>query len=191
MPPSIRDLLLLSLVSANGRIASRTTFQKLTYFYGMKTGIQTYHRAHYYGPYSAAISDEIASLSASGIISECVDTYPSFSFGVSFEPRKYSYCLTEAGTTIAKFIANNKEVEAIGIKRILEDMQEVGAKNDYKSLSVAAKMHHILKAKQRMLPSQILGEAKQLGWTITEDEAKKSIEFLQKMGLVKIEASNQ
>ncbi len=136
----------------------------------------------------AVISDEIASLSTSGITSESIETFPSLNFGVSFEPRKYSYILTELGKEIAEIVEKQNKDDANKIKQILNDTKEAGASNDYKSLSVAAKMFHILKPRKRMRPSQILDEAKALDWSITEDEAKASIEFLKKMSLNKIEA---
>ena len=37
---------------------------------------------------------------------------------------------------------------AQSIKNTLKQMKEIGAVDDYRSLSVAAKMHHILKCKQ-------------------------------------------
>ncbi len=190
MKMKLYETILLTLrYSDKGMIAGRTVLQKTLYFINEKMKLSIDFNAHYYGPFSSEISDEIASLNASGIISECVETFPSFSFGVSFEPRKYSYSLTDMGTKMAHIVQKQNKVDAKAIKRILIDMKEAGVTNDYKSLSIAAKMHHIVKAGKRMRPSEVLEEAKALEWKISEEEANASIEFLDKMGLIHIESS--
>ncbi|MBI2853278.1 MAG: hypothetical protein HYX84_09350 [Chloroflexi bacterium] len=186
------EMILLTLLYSGDKkmIAGRTLFQKTIYFINekMKTGIE--FDAHYYGPYSATISDELESLSASGIITECIEVFPSFNFGVSFEPRKYSYCLTDSGIEMAKIIENQNREESKTVMQIMSSMREAGIADDYKSLSVAAKMHHILKARP-MRFQEVLSEAKQLGWTISEDEAREAVKFLTTIELVKIETSKR
>lgn len=184
------ELILLTLLNQNEQmIAGRTLFQKTIYFLNIKMNLGINFEAYYYGPYSSEISDEISSLASSGIISECIETYPSYSFGVSFEPRKYTYKLTELGAKMAAIVKEKHRAESVMIQSILDRMKNAGAADDYKSLSIAAKMYHILKAKERAKPSQILAEAKELGWTISEEDANASIEFLKKMELAKVDSS--
>lgn len=186
------ELILLTLYYSDEKlIAGRTLLQKTLYFINEKMELGIEFIPHYYGPYSTQIADEIASLSAAGIVQEDVETFPSFSFGVTFEPRKYMYRLTEQGQEIAKLAERRNGTDAERVKRILETMKSAGAADDYKSLSVAAKMYHVLKAKKRMRASQILGEAKALGWSLNEEEAKAAVEVLKNLGLVEVKKDDK
>jgi uncharacterized protein YwgA len=181
------ELILLTLEYSDKKlIAGRTLLQKTLYFINEKMGLGIEFSPHYYGPYSTQITDEIASLSAAGIVEEDVETFPSFGFGVTFEPRKYRYQLTEQGQKIAKLAEKRNRTDAKCVKKILETMKLAGAADDYKSLSVAAKMYHILKAKERMRASEILDEAKALDWSINEEEAKAAVNVLRNMGLIEV-----
>lgn len=184
------EMILLTLYYNNNdrMIAGRTLLQKTLYFVNEKLKLGFEFVSHYYGPYSTAITSEIESLKASGIVREEVQTFPSFSFGVTFEPRKYMYCLTTDGTEIAKLVELRKKVQAEKIKQIIEDMRSAaGVSDDYKSLSVAAKMHHILKfEKKPMTPSDILREAETLGWNMALEDATSSMQFLKSMGFIKV-----
>ncbi len=140
---------------------------------------------YYYGPYCTEIADALESLKASGIVKEEIVEYPSFDFHITFEPRKYIYYLTDIGKDIAKFIEEEYRDEAEQIKRSLYEMQKLGMVHDYKNLSIAAKMDHILKLEGKPMTSdEILEEAKALGWKISEDEAKTAITFLEELNLI-------
>jgi uncharacterized protein len=180
-------LILLTLKYSNkNMIAGRTLFQKTLYFIAEKTNLNLEFVPHYYGPYSTTISEELGDLCAAGLLTESSESFTPLSFGVAFEPRKYTYRLTEKGREVADFISNQEPEIARSIKDTLEEMRRFGAIDDYRSLSVAAKMYHILKSKKQMKPIEILNEAKALQWSIDIDEAKSAIEFLEKMKLVQV-----
>jgi len=181
------DLILLTLkYSDKHMIAGRTVFQKTLYFISQKMKLDLEFVAHYYGPYSTQVTEQIADLCASGLITEQVEGFGSFSFGVAFEPRKYTYSLSEKGQEVVQLAEKRNTDAGKSIKQILEKMKELGTVDDYKSLSVAAKMHHILKNKGQMKPSEILNEAKALDWNINKEEAEAATNFLLKMELAKV-----
>ena len=179
------SILLTLLYSEKKMIAGRTLLQKTEYFLNEKIGLGIEFTPYYYGPYSAEIADALESLKASGIVKEEIVEYPSFDFHITFEPRKYIYYLTDIGKDIAKFIEEEYRDEAEQIKRSLYEMQKLGMVHDYKNLSIAAKMDHILKLEGKPMTSdEILEEAKALGWKISEDEAKTAITFLEELNLI-------
>lgn len=181
------DFIILTLHHSDRKmIAGRTLLQKTLYFLNAKIHLGFEFSPHYYGPYSSEITESIAGLSASGIIKEEIETYPPFSFGATFETRKYIYQLTEFGQKISTLAEKRNMAEAEKIRGILNEMKEAGKIDDYRSLSVAAKMHHIVKSKKRIKSSEILSEAKALNWSISEDDAKAAIKFLEDMDLIKI-----
>jgi uncharacterized protein YwgA len=179
------SILLTLLYSEKEMIAGRTLLQKTEYFLNEKIGLGIEFTPYYYGPYCTEIADALESLKASGIVKEEIVEYPSFDFHITFEPRKYIYYLTDIGKDIAKFIEEEYRDEAEQIKRSLYEMQKLGMVHDYKNLSIAAKMDHILKLEGKPMTSdEILEEAKALGWKISEDEAKTAITFLEELNLI-------
>ncbi len=179
------SILLTLLYSEKGMIAGRTLLQKTEYFLNEKIGLGIEFTPYYYGPYCTEIADALESLKASGIVNEEIVEYPSFDFHITFEPRKYIYYLTDIGKDIAKFIEEEYGDEAEQIKRSLYEMQKLGMVHDYKNLSIAAKMDHILKLEGKPRTyEEILEEAKALGWKISEDEAKTAITFLEEWNLI-------
>ena len=182
------SILLTLLYSEKKMIAGRTLLQKTEYFLNEKIGLGIEFTPYYYGPYCTEIADALESLKASGIVKEEIVEYPSFDFHITFEPRKYIYYLTDIGKDIAKFIEDKYRDEAKRIKQSLYEMQELGMVQDYKNLSIAAKMDHILKLEGKPMTSdEILEEAKALGWKISEDEAKTAITFLEELNLVTLQ----
>lgn len=182
------ELILLTLrYSDNHMISGRTLLQKTLYCLVEKLKLGIEFTAHYYGPYSRAIADETSSLCVAGIIEEQVEHFMPLSFGVTFEPRKYSYKLTDEGEQIAQLVEKRNLKLAKDVKGFLSKMQEAGLADDYRSLSVAAKMHHILKSEDKpMTPSQILEQSRELGWDIDEATADAAVDFLTAVKLVKV-----
>ncbi len=182
------SILLTLLYSEKKMIAGRTLLQKTEYFLNEKIGLGIEFTPYYYGPYCTEIADALESLKASGIVKEEIVEYPSFDFHITFEPRKYIYYLTDIGKDIAEFIEEKYGDEAKQIKQSLYKLQELGMVQDYKNLSIAAKMDHILKLEGKPMTSdEILEEAKALGWKISEDEAKTAITFLEEFNLVTLQ----
>jgi len=63
-------------------------------------------------------------------------------------------------------------------------MRQFGLARDYKNLSIAAKMYHILKREKKpMTTYEIMEEAKVLDWDIGEKEAQEALAFLKGMKL--------
>jgi len=182
------SILLTLLYSEKKMIAGRTLLQKTEYFLNEKIGLGIEFTPYYYGPYCTEIADALESLKASGIVKEEIVEYPSFDFHITFEPRKYIYYLTDIGKDIAEFIEEKYRDEAKQIKQSLYELQELGMVHDYKNLSIAAKMDHILKLEGKPMTSdEILEEAKALGWKISEDEAKTAITFLEEFNLATLQ----
>jgi len=168
-------------------IAGRTLLQKTLYFLNEKLSLGLDFTPYYYGPYSNEVAEVTSSLKAAGLLDERVETFPAFNFSVTFEPRRYTYRLTDIGKEFADLLVARDEERATKIKTILGKMREQGATNDYKNLSIAAKMHQILRIeKKHMTPEEILEEAKSIGWDIEEKEAESAIAFLEQMGLIEV-----
>jgi uncharacterized protein YwgA len=168
-------------------IAGRTLLQKTLYFLSERLDLGLDFIPYYYGPYSTEVTDVISSLKAAGIIEEKVERFSPFNFRVTFEPRHHTYRLTEIGKEIAVMTVAKEKESADRINSALEEMKVFGAANDYKNLSIAAKMHQILGIEgKKMTAEEILEEAQSIGWNIEETEAESAINFLEKMELIKI-----
>lgn len=184
----VDELLIFTLnYSDREMVAGRTLLQKTLYFLNEKLDFGIEFTPYYYGPYSAEVADTIASLKGSGIIKESVETFPSFNFGVTFEPRRYVYQSTDMGRQMVKLIKERQPQEVNKVEDVLKQMKELGAADDYKNLSIGAKMRHILKLESKPMTSeQILDQARALDWEIDQSDAEAAIKFLQDMDLVEV-----
>lgn len=187
------ELIILTLsYSDKGMIAGRTLLQKTLYFLNEKLTLGIDFVPYYYGPYSVEVADEISSLKATGIVVEKLEKFLPFNFKVTLEPRLYLYQLTKIGEKIASLIKRRQKEKAKEVKNILEEMKKLGVADDYKTLSIAAKMYHILGIDERPMATQeILEEARVLNWEISREEAKSAINFLKGIGLVEIKTTKK
>lgn len=179
----IDEFILLSLLGNEDTISGRTLLQKKLYFLNEKLKLGFRFIPYYYGPYNFEIAEAIENLKSSGIIFEKTDDLHNVNY-TTIEPKKYTYTLTIIGKEVAKHIEKWHSEDAKNIKSELSLMKELGI-DDSRSISVAAKMHHILKTEDKtMTVEDILEEANSLGWKISEDDAKKALEFLKNVRMI-------
>ena len=104
--------------------------------------------------------------------------------GTGFEVRRFDFILTPDGQAVVDDLKKRKSLEC---REVLEGLTMLSAArdSDYVSLSVAAKTFHILKESRRPLyPDEIINEAKQLGWEISQESIEHAVNFLTKLDLV-------
>lgn len=173
--------------SKESTVQGRTLLQKTVYFLNELLNQKIDFSPHYYGPYSEAVAQATDSLVAVGLISESVEAFPTFDPATNFDARRFTYKLTPAGREVLQDLKkgeNEKKLEEINT---LVGKMEKLAGMDYKYLSVAAKMHHILKRHKRAISAEeISKEARVLGWALSKQDIKGVIDFLQKMKLATI-----
>ena len=177
--------LILAVVgySKDSTIRGRTLLQKTVYFVNELLNQKIDFSPHYYGPYSEVVARATDSLVAVGLLTETVYKLPPFDPGANFDAKRFTYELNKAGIEVLHELEKGKGKEEFEqVKMIVEEMQQL-AGMDYKYLSVAAKMHHILKRhnKKAISAEEISKEAEILGWTLSKEDIKGVIDFLQKM----------
>jgi uncharacterized protein YwgA len=180
------DFVHLSILAVGDEIKGRTKLQKTIYFLGVLTETlpKLGYRPHFYGPYSDAVAASVNRLKSLGFLTE--NTVGAGAVGSSgFEIARRDFKLTEEG----KRIAQEKAVRNLdvwkGIKSVAVQFLEAGDV-DYMKMSVAAKTFFILSNSGKpATPTELSYSASRLGWNPTPQEVEESIEFLQKLGLVK------
>ena len=178
------ELVLLILDHAGGSLSGKTLLQKRAYFLSELSDLNLDYRAHYYGPYSPALEGGLGRAKALGFVDE-----RTLGFGVpnrvGLEMRRYDYSLTDDGKEVVGLLKQQYSRETQQLQSILGRISEAGD-GDYMSLSVAAKIHHILKRQGvAMTVEEIQKAARDLGWQIGEDSTSGAISFLQELGLLK------
>ena len=183
--------LILAIVgySENSTVPGRTLLQKTVYFVNEKLKDKIDFSPHYYGPYSEAVAQATDSLVAVGLLTETMEKFPPSDPSANFDARRFTYELSHAGREVLREL--EKDVNKGYFERIkacVEEMQQLaGMDMDYKYLSVAAKMHHILKRRQKSITaSEISREAEVLGWVLSDQDIEGVKGFLQKLGLTKV-----
>lgn len=177
----IDEFILLALLKSDeNTISGRTLLQKKLYFLNEKLKLGFRFIPYYYGPYNFEIAESVESLKSSGIIVEKMDDLPNFNDFNTVEPKRYTYALTKIGKDVAEYIEKDHPEEAENIMAGLAAIKELGG-----NIIIAAKMHHILKVENvSMKIEEILEDADSLGWKISEDDAKKALEFLRNIKMI-------
>ena len=182
----IKDIVLVLIKEAGGKIQGRTLLQKYLYFLeNMLLDVHFGFRPHYYGPYSPYIDNAIGELIGLRFIEE-----HRMSYGINeegFEVKRYDYEITEDGENIIKYIQDKNETDYNKIKESFRRILEFS--KDYLVLSIAAKIHYILKEYNRpMTEEEILKEGEKLNWNISQKQKqlKEAVEFLKRLNLVEV-----
>ena len=180
-----RAIILLAIDAFGGQVGGKTLLQKRLYFTELllHENLGLDFDAHFYGPYSALINSEIATLKIQGQLREETSSY-GITGQSGFEVRRYRYEMTDGGKTGVAWIRTNyPEVSqrvTVAAKRVVNS-----GNLDYMDLSFAAKSHWILsKTKKLLSDADIAKEAQRFGWEVKPEQVHRGVEFLNKVGLV-------
>lgn len=139
-------------------------------------------KAHFYGPFSQQVSEEIDILDNCGLIKTS-----QLDLGVKnlFEVKQYSYELTKAGEEAVKNLRAQYNEFCDQFALLFQKIKDTGFHQDTKILATAAKVRLILTSeKSPMSSNNISAKAKELGWDIKEKEIKSAVELLKATKLV-------
>ena len=178
------QLVLLILDAAGGSVRGKTLLQKRAYFLAQLLHLDLSYRAHYYGPYSPEIESALSQNKGLGFVVEATSGF-GMEDAIGFEVRRYDYRLTDDGRKVVAYLKEAYPKESAGVAVCLTRLVDAGDDSNYVSLSIAAKVHHILSEGQvSMTPDEIQGAAQQLGWKIMPHAINLAAMFLDKLGLV-------
>lgn len=178
-------LVLLIIKFFHGYIRGKTLLQKRAYFIARLLGFDDYgFDAHYYGPYSQSIEQGLSKVKTLNFVRETLTDY-GFDVRTGFEIVRYDYALTEDGEKILAHLEQCAKNEYGQVYDICKKLADAGDCDDYYSLSIAAKIHHILyKQKEAMGSDEIRAFAKKLNWEIKEGDLDNAVNFLKKLELI-------
>jgi len=177
-----RDAVMLTVQGEQrGALHGRTLLQKKLYFASVLANEEFGFRPHYYGPYSQTLAGAVDSLVSNGFLSESVESFPGEPnlFG---ERRRHSYSLTDDGKAVVEAMPETEE--SMEWRKALNRINSHDVAQDFNLLSVAAKVHVILKELGRATTSEIRRQAQNYGWQLSDPEIKEVGGFLQHLGLV-------
>ncbi len=180
----IQDLILLAIGSEPEKfLRGRTTLQKKLYFLSVLKDVDLGFRPHYYGPYSSWVAENLDILVSCGFLNEVTETFSSDQnlFG---EIRRHTYFLTPHGNIIMNDIRNVKEYPSWNEE--LKRINEQPLANDFNKLSIASKVHYIIKVKESATPEQIRQTAQKYGWQISDSDIEEVSSFLQDRSLISV-----
>ncbi len=180
MDPRHAILLVVKDEGAEG-VTGKTLLQKKLYFAALLTEEDFGFRPHYYGPYSREVADASVSLVSNGFLEEKIDVFPgeATAFG---EWRRHSYKLSTDGEQVLESIS--EDPEAVAWRDALRKINEHSFADDFKLLSVAAKVASIVHEAGLATTEEINQKAREYGWDLSSDEVRLVREFLEYLGLV-------
>lgn len=178
--------LLISLIKfekedAGFESPGRTIIQKKVYFLNELLNLNVKFKPHYYGPYSEEVAQTLSNLIGLDFVNE---TRHSFSIrNIWGEGRKYSYELTDDGKIIFEEFKKKNPEKLQQIKNALEKINGTkGISDNYRTISLAAKIHHIVKMKGPITASEVEKESGKFAWEVKVRE--NIIEFLEQLQLI-------
>jgi uncharacterized protein YwgA len=179
VPATVRDLLILALMSTpDNTIPGRTVFQKLAYFYGLKTGVPTHHTAHFYGPYSKQVTNGLSSLLSMGLIDEKRQI-------TGRGHVMYTYSLTGIGKRIGNELVRRSTAYSIvkEITRICVERANLNA--DVLSMAAKVKYIAIQSRKPRLSYQEVVEIAKKWGWKLRREQIDAGVKLLEGLGFAR------
>lgn len=166
---------LLTTFLAGGDGLLRTSLQKILYFASQKGILEDSYGRGYYGPFSPDVANSAESLVSVNFLRETVEFFP--------ESIGYKYSLTQDGRKVTPQLKEQtptKMVEELG--KIIELCRNRTAS----SLSIAAKVHYVLKRMNvPMTAEEIASQAKELRWNISPDKVVEASKLLKELELIK------
>lgn len=170
--------------AAGGRVAGRTAMQKLAYFASIHLGVALGHRAYYYGPYSSRVEDALANAVIAGELSQETKRLRGRQDGPDIV--LYTYTLKPEGQRRAEELKVRFPHDWEEIAHAVTTIKEIIPDFDQKLLSSAAKTYLIVSDSEggEVDEAEIPDLAKRLGWALTSGQVKRTIDLLEKLGLV-------
>lgn len=176
---SINDAILAIL--ADESTPGRTMLQKKMYFLSVLANENFGFRPHYFGPYSAQVSNSLSALGEADFVKE---TRKGFGIATDFgEMSRYDYELSDSGKEV---VESRPEIKSHYLE-YLDRINDSGVASDINTISIAAKVHFILSDQGEATSSQITEQAESLGWNVSGRDIKRVVKSLESLGLVKYE----
>lgn len=187
-----RDFILtvISATSADVELG-RTALQKTVFFVGEMVGRRDLgFRAHFYGPFSDLVEEEVSALVMSGLLEE--GRHDLGYIGANGYPaRRYVYAVAASGNTRVEEIERSYSDLVTAIKKAVADLQAMVSQDlDVKLMSSAAKTYFIAKREGRSLTvDEVRKIGHQLNWSLSDVDVSRVAKLLQKLGLFSSEPS--
>lgn len=152
----------------------RTQLQKIMYFASQKGILDDSFGRGYYGPFSSDVANSMESLVSANFLNETIEFFPT---GIG-----HNYHLTKDGNEVIPQLKKQTHVE---VAEELARIVEICRNRTASSLSVAAKVHYVLKKMNvAMTAKQIASQAEELKWNISPNEVLEASRLLEELGLV-------
>ncbi len=181
-----RHILTVLLAKSGGEIRGKTKMQKEMYFLAEVLQMDLAYRPHFYGPYSDEVGGGMDQLEGIGFV-DMRREYLGREDQRGFEVHRCDFKLNKHGEEMASWLEHKYPEESQKIGEFIKKLSAVPGGANYMNISLAAKVHYILKRSNQPLTREEIREiAKELGWGNIEqrdiDGAANILETLGFMG---------
>jgi len=165
----------LIAIGRSGQIVGRTLLQKKLYFAAVLAEQELGFRPHYYGPYSPEVADAVDSLVANRFLKETTETFPGQE-SIFGEWRRHSYELTADGDRLLEALGDTGEARKL--REALDKVNSQPIAEDFNLLSIAAKVHILLRKKSPATVLEIRRMALEYRWQLSEEQIQDVAKYL-------------
>jgi hypothetical protein len=180
-PFNIHDAIVLTLKANDGEITSKTTMQKLLYFYTMKSKTlnTVQHIRSFYGPFSRQVAFALDDLREFSFMDEKV---------TSGYYEIYHYKLTKDGEDYAERISKEHPEEYEIILNVVKTCKKY-CDLEPLPLSYAAKSHYIIThskngSQKECTIANVTEVAKNFNWKISQEDVDNGLALLKTLGYI-------
>jgi uncharacterized protein YwgA len=176
---NLGDIVLIVIKRASEKAdIGRTVIQKAVYFAQKKGVVEVKFLAHYYGPYSRILDNEINNLVGAGLVNE--ELSPRSGGGIV-----YHYSLSnDVKQYVEKRFSNTDEYNIL--RDLINDLHR-SCKLNYEQMSYAAKIDYLLNESDRsvMTKDELQRSAKEKGWNIDDSSFSSGVPILIGLGFIR------
>ena len=175
----VYDAIALTIHANDDTLSNRTTLQKLIYFETLQLKpLKTIsYRNHFYGPFSYQVASALDEMVAFSYLHE--QSSSRYNYG-------YDYKIAKSGIKYAQDLETKFNSYFKIISNIVKICKEY-CKLHATPLSYSAKAHYILVngGKNQYTIDDVREAARKFEWDISADDAKRGIDLLEKLNLVR------
>ena len=154
-----RDLVLMTIaLCAEKPEFGRTSLQKLVYFISQYSESNFGYKAHFYGPFSEGVEEDVEALVLAGLVDEAVRK-----FGIN--GRHYEYRITNEGRERVSGLEGAYPSDCNRIGEMVKKIEESVGSLNQSVLSTAAKTHYIAANEGKAIRiADVPNIGRQFGW---------------------------
>lgn len=173
----------MTSVDAAGTMPGRTSLQKVCYFANSRLRGNVFFFPHYFGPYSPDVARAATELVSSQLVQDQIESGSLSEPWITTKGRmiteweRHNLSISGDGRRYLKSIKDERRQEIYRVRGFVKHLRDA-TELDPSTLSLAAKVHFIVRAERAQTWRQVRSKGRAHGWTLSDDDLKAALRTL-------------